>query len=106
MPYRIFRHPSLEQDLFDIADWIVDYAGVDAAERTIAEIEDKILILADTPHIGSLRSDIYQGLRAISVGRKGVVTFVVDEDERTVLIVSVTYASADWVGRMRSKKTE
>ncbi len=39
MPYRIYRHPDIEQDLFDIVDLIVDYAGIAVTERQLPEIE-------------------------------------------------------------------
>jgi plasmid stabilization system protein ParE len=100
MRYHIYRHPDIEQDLLDIVALIVQYAGVDVAKRKLGEIEQKIDSLSQVPHIGTLRHDIYPNLRAIPVARKGVITFVVDDEDRSVFIVSVTYARADWLGRL------
>ena len=72
MTYRIFRHPDVEQDLFDIVELITEYAGIAVAERKLSEIEQTIMTLSETPFIGSLRQDIYPQLRAIPTARKGV----------------------------------
>ena len=103
MRYRIYRHPDIEQDLWDIAELIAQYAGLDVAERKLNEIEQKIDSLSQLPHIGTLRHDIYPNLRAIPVARKGVITFVVDDEARSVYIVSITYAKADWLARLHRR---
>lgn len=103
MSYRIRFHPSVADDLEWIADWISDYAGSSAAIAKLAEIEDTILGLAETPHKGSVRDEIAAGLRAIPAGRKGVVVFKVDDDRREVLIYAVTYGGADWIRRSKSR---
>jgi plasmid stabilization system protein ParE len=104
MRYRLYRHPDVEQDLFDIADLIAQYAGLDIAERKLEEIEQKLDNLARLPHVGTLRHDIYPNLRAIPVARKGVITFVVDDAELSVFIVSITYADAYWLGRVHYRE--
>lgn len=100
MPYQIFRHPEVERDLFDIVDLIAGYAGIIVAGRKLDEIEYAISNLSQTPHIGSIRDDIYPGLRAIPVARKGVMTFTGDDEIPSVYIVSITYAGADWIRRL------
>lgn len=101
--YRILRHPDVAADLFDVIDLIADYAGSNVALRKLAEIEATIRGLAQTPHIGSLRQDILPDLRAIPTARKGVVSFVVDDDVKEVLVISVTYAGADWISRSQTR---
>ena len=103
MIYRIRFHPLVARDLDAIAQWINDYAGSEAAARKLAEIEAAIATLKATPHKGSLRDEIAPGLRAIPAGRKAVVAFVVDDDEREVLIYAVTYGGADWVGQSSAR---
>ncbi len=100
MGYTIIRHPEVQQDLFDLVDLVADYAGVDVAEHKLDEIETTLRNLSHTPHIGSLRHEIYPDLRAIPVAGKGVITFIVDDEDKTVLILAITYAGADWVARM------
>ena len=100
MIYRIRLHALVARDLVDaIAHWIIDYAGPHAAARKLSEIEEAIATLKTTPHMGSLRDEIALGLRAIPAGRKAVVAFVVDDDEREVLIYAVNYGGADWIWR-------
>jgi toxin ParE1/3/4 len=94
--YRIRFHPLVARDLDAIAQWILDYAGPEIAARKLAEIEAAIATLRDTPHKGSLRTEIAPGLRAIPAGRKAVTAFVVDDEAAEVLIYAVTYGGADW----------
>ena len=105
MNYRILRHPEIEQDLDDITLLIADYAGVDIALQKLAAIEASLTSLSRTPHLGTLRHEIHPNLRTIPTARKGVITFIVDDDTQTVLIVSITYAGADWFGRVTKRFT-
>ena len=45
MIYLIRFHPLVARDLDDIAHWIIDYAGPEAAARKLAEIEAAIATL-------------------------------------------------------------
>jgi len=101
--YRIRFLPFVARDLDAIAQWILHYAGPDAAARKLGEIEAAIATLKTTPHKGSLRDEIAPGLLAIPAGRKAVIAFVVDDDQREVLIYAVTYGCADWVMRSRGR---
>ena len=94
MSYRIRFHPLVARDLDAITHWILDYAGPDAAAHKLAEIEAAIASLKTTPHKGSLRDEIAPGLRAIPAGRKAVIAFMVDDDQREVVIYAVTYGGA------------
>ena len=101
--YRIFRHPSVADDLADIAWLIADYAGTEIALRTIDEIETVIQKLSEVPHKGSLRNEIAHGLRAIPAADKGVVCFVVDDEHEAVRIMAIGYAGSDWARVMQSR---
>ena len=103
MGYRIFRHPDVERDLNGIVDLIVEFAGVETADKKLSQIEQTINRLTETPHIGTIRDDIFPGLRAIPTARKGVICFVVDDEEQAVYIVSLSYAGADWLSRVGSR---
>lgn len=102
-PYRVLRHPDVAADLIDIVDLVAEYAGADTALRKLAEIEPTLRNLAQTPQIGSLRPEILPNLRAIPTARKGVVSFVVDDNTREVLVLSITYAGADWISQMHRR---
>jgi plasmid stabilization system protein ParE len=101
--YRIRFHPLVARDLDAIVRWILGYAGPDIAGRKLAEIEEAIATLRDTPHKGSIRDEIAPGLRAIPAGRKAVIAFVVDDEVAEVLIFAVTYGGANWVSRSKAR---
>lgn len=102
-PYALRFHPKVRDDLEAIVRLIADYSGRPAAERRLAEIEAVVRGLADTPHKGSLRHEIAEGLRAIPAGRRAVVAFTVDDARRTVLIHAVSYGGADWMAAIRRR---
>lgn len=95
-PFKIIRHPAVQNDLFDILDLIATYAGVEIALRKLGEIEETIKSLESRPFQGSIRNEIHSNLRAVPTARKGVICFFVDKDKRTVEIVAIAYAGADW----------
>jgi len=101
--YRLRFHPAVADDLDEIASWLIDYAGPDAAARKLDEIDATIARLGETPYTGSVRNDIAPGLRAIPAGRKAVIAFTVDNNSREVFIHAVTYAGADWMARRRGR---
>lgn len=103
MTYRIRFHSLVARDLDAIVRWILDYAGPDIAVRKLTEIDAAVATLRNTPHKGSLRTDITPGLHAIPAGRKAVIAFVVDDETFVVLIYAVTYGGADWVMRSRTR---
>ena len=103
MTYRVRFHPLVARDLEAIAQWIIEYAGSEAAHRKLAEIEQEIASLARTPHKGSIRDEIAPGLRAIPAARRAVIALSVDDDAKEVLIHCVTYSGADWVSRSRER---
>jgi len=94
--YRILRHPAVARDLLEIADLVGKYAGMQIALNKLDEIEQRLKALAQTPYVGTVRDEIYPGQRVIPVARKGMITLVVDDATMAVLIVSITYAGADW----------
>lgn len=103
MNYRIRFHPLVARDLDAIAQWPLNYAGPDSADRKLAEIEAAIATLKATPHKGSLRDEIAPGLRAIPAGRKAVIAFMVDDGASEVLVYAVTYGGADWAMRSSAR---
>ena len=99
MTYRIRFHPAVTDDLTSIAELIANSAGPEAAERRLSEIEAVISSLAETPFKGSIRSEIAPGLRAIPAGRKAMIAFTVNEEDREVLVHVISYAGSDWIAR-------
>ena len=104
MSWRVVFHPEVRRDLVAIARLIEDYAGRPTALRKIDEIEAVVHALAENPRRGTKRNEIAPGLRALPAGRRGVVAFGVEEEERVVLVYAITYGGADWMGRVRSRR--
>ena len=104
MTYRVRMHPAVAEDLAAIAEMIARYAGPEAAERRLGEIEAVVNSLSETPMKGSLRAEIAPGLRAIPAGRKAVIAFSVNEAAREVLVHVIGYAGSDWIARSALRK--
>ncbi len=103
MTCRVRFHPLVARDLEAVAQWIIDYAGSEMADRKLAEIEREIAGLARTPHRGSIRDEIAPGLRAVPAARRAVIAFTVDDDAKEVHVHCVTCSGADWVSRSRDR---
>ena len=103
MSYRIIKHPLVDDDIYEVAEFVASYAGPDIGFKKADQIVQVIDNLADFPHIGSIRTDLLPGLRAIPAGEKGVVCFIVNDDDKSVFIVCVSYAGADWLTRVKER---
>ncbi|WP_115671487.1 type II toxin-antitoxin system RelE/ParE family toxin [Ciceribacter selenitireducens] len=103
MRYKVDRHPLVRRDLMEITRLVGEYAGYDVSRRKMAEFRQTISQFEDFPHIGTLRHDIRPNLRAIPAAGKGVICFTVDDERRTVLIIAITYAGADWSSRVAER---
>ena len=104
--YTIYRHPEVENDLFQILDLIEHYVGEAAAIRKLEQIEQTIQLLSQTPHMGSIRNELYRGLRAIPTAGKGVICFIVDDAQRSVYLICIAYAGSDWMSRIPKRTQE
>ena len=102
-PYAFAAHPSVRYDLREIYLLIADYSGAASARRTMTAIDKTMRDLARFPHVGSRRDEIYPGLRAIPATPKAVVCFIVDDEARTVEILTVSYAGRDWIAMARRR---
>lgn len=107
MRYRFTLHSLVERDLENIQDFIAPVAGARSARKIAHEIKERIKRLCDYPHIGTVRSDIVAGLRAILSAEKAVICFTINDNKRIVHIICVTYAGQDWqeVARQRQDDT-
>jgi plasmid stabilization system protein ParE len=101
--YRLREHPRVFVDLDAIARWIEDYAGYDLAFRKIDEIRSAIAALAVEPHRGTRREDVQPNLRILTVAKKAVVAFTVNDEAHAVMIYAVTYGGADWARIVRRR---
>lgn len=104
MSFRVRLHPAVADDLAAIAGMITRYAGPEAAERRLQEIEAAVMRLSEMPLKGSLRPEIAPGLRAVPAGRKAVIAFSVDEARREVLAHLIGYAGSDWTAQSARRR--
>lgn len=98
--FRVRFHPDVDGDLRRIAAWLLDYAGPVSTARVIERLRDTALALNTAPHRGTLRDDVFPGLRVMPSGRRGVIAFTVDDDLGEVFVHLVSDAGADWQARI------
>lgn len=104
MGYRVVRHPLVREDIFKITLFIGEYAGYEIAEGKIEKIEASLEGLSAFPHVGTVRSEIYPGLRVVPTAGKAVVGFTVADDRAEVYVVCVSYGGADWEARVKERR--
>ena len=101
--YKVLRHPKVRNDLIQIAQFLQFHSSIITSERKIRSIENRINRLRRFPHVGTLRDDIYPGVRAIPVAEKGVLCFKVDDETRTVFLICIAYAGQNWQGVLEER---
>lgn len=81
--------PEVITELDEIWYYVAtESSSVDIADRLIASITDRFLLIAAHPYIGRSRDDLRTGLRSFPVGQYLIIYRVADED---VLILHVTH---------------
>lgn len=103
MRYRVIRHPLVDRDIARIASFLLEYTTPESVAGKIARLDSDASALGEDPHRGTRRDDILPGLRAIPSACRGVIAFDVDDEARVVRILSVTWAGADWMGRVAGR---
>ena len=83
-----------ESDLDEIWVYVSGDRGVEAADRMVAEIVDRFILLATHPQSGRLRGDIAAGLRSFPV--HGHIIYYRRERAR-ILVARVLHGSRDQV---------
>ena len=81
-----------KQDLASIEEYTREKWGNYQADTCLAQIENRILGLLQTPYPGTVRSDVSDGYRCLPEG-KHLVFYRVDND--IVYILGVPHASMD-----------
>lgn len=89
---RHLRSPLADSDLDDIWYYVASQSGnMDIADRLIASITDRFVLLAGYPHLGRARDeDLRPGLRSFAVGDYVILYRIEDED---VVILRVLHGS-------------
>lgn len=94
----IFDH--LARSYFDLGDE-PDAALRRAADR-IRGIRSSISVLAKSPFMGTLRSDIRAGLRFVRV-EKTVIWFLPDEERACVVVIALFFGAQDHMRHMLAR---
>lgn len=78
-----------------------DSALIRAASR-VRGIRTSVNVLAQSPYIGTLRSDIQAGLRFVRV-EKTVIWFLPDEERSCVVVVALFFGVQDHIHHMLAR---
>lgn len=104
MIFAVRYHPETACDLLRITERLVAYSGPEVAARRIEQITGVARNLASFPHRGADRSDVAQGLRPImAADQNAVLTAMVDDNAREVLILAVAYGGEDWMSKSHDR---
>ncbi|WP_404385050.1 type II toxin-antitoxin system RelE/ParE family toxin [Caenispirillum salinarum] len=100
MTYRVVLNRLVEDDVDHIAEWFLNHAGPEAADRKVEELAAFLEMLAEMPHRGTVRSGYAEPVRAVPVDHKTTVVFSVDEGKREVHVHAIAYAGRNWMRRV------
>ena len=92
-----------KQDLASIEEYTRENWGNNQADIYLAQIENKILDLLETPYLGTARPDVSGGYRCLQEG-KHLIFYRVDGD--IVNILGVPHASMDIERHLEGEKEE
>ncbi len=81
-----------ESDLEDIWVYVARDRGVDVADRVVADIMDRVVLLASHPKAGRLRNEIAAGLRSFPV-RNHIIYY--RHEPAHILVARVLHGSRD-----------
>ncbi len=90
---RVVYEDGALADLERIFDWLVEHASPTAATNVVSRLEAFINRLDIATERGRARSDLREGLRAITF-KRAVIAAVVDADE--IIILRIFYGGEDW----------
>jgi len=102
MLYRVTFDPAAQDDLDEIAGWIAERASVAVAIGYVGRILDVCRRLDVFPRRGTMRDDLYPGLRTLGFERRAVIAFLVGQED--VHILRILYGGQDVeraLGRLR-----
>ncbi|MBU2888144.1 type II toxin-antitoxin system RelE/ParE family toxin [Celeribacter halophilus] len=78
-----------------------DAALIRAASR-IRGIRTSVNVLTQSPHMGTLRSDIHAGLRFVRM-EKTAIWFLLDEERTCVVVVALFFGAQDHIRHMLAR---
>jgi toxin ParE1/3/4 len=87
--------PEAKAQLDELDAYLTEVAGVDTAARYAAQIVELLTSFGDFPFRGTMRDDVYTGLRTYGWKRKATIVFFVNEHE--VEIAGIYYGGRDFL---------
>ena len=84
------------RQLLDIQTYIATQALFSVAFGYTAGIVRFAETLGAFPHRGRNRDDVFVGLRVVGYKKRVTITYLVDDDARTVAVTGVFYGGQDW----------
>ena len=94
----IFDH--LLSAYLDLGDTLDD--ALDRAAERLRDLRRQIDRLVETPHIGTLRPDIYPGIRFLRRD-KAAIWFLSVEDRSTIVVAAIFYGAQDHIRHMLAR---
>ena len=92
--YKVELTPDAERDLESLSDWIIHQSGlIRPALEYVRRVRAYCNSFVTFPHRGTLRDDLYPGIRIIGFERRVTIAFHVTDD--TVFIARIFYAGRD-----------
>lgn len=76
--------------------------AIERVRRRISGLREDVRRLSTSPLIGTVRSDIYPGLRFVRRS-DAAIWFMADEAQSTVLIVAIFFGSQDHIRHMMAR---
>jgi plasmid stabilization system protein ParE len=104
--YKVRYHPDIGDDLRRIGGSLLPHAGQRSTLRIVTALRDAARRLSDTPHRGTLRAELFPGLRAIPAARRGVIAFTVDDERREVFVCMIAYGGFDWSAHVIARRPD
>lgn len=111
LAYKLLRSADSKRDLELIFDHLMQSyqafgetleASYERAASRVTSIEDQMHVIAKTPHQGTKRSDIIDGLRNVTKNN-AIYYFHVDDDAKTVKILAVFFGGQDHIRHMLTR---
>jgi plasmid stabilization system protein ParE len=97
--YRIRYHDQVNADLQRIKEWVRGYTNEQTARQRLRLNRTSIRALSELPYRGASRNDIVPGLRILPIDDQTVVSYLIDEQGKEILILFISFAGADWISR-------
>lgn len=103
MAYRVERAEETDRDLEAVFDFLFESfvafgedagSALEHASRRVLAIEGAMAGLGKTPHQGTLRPELGEGLRNVTKER-AVFYFDVDDEARLVRVLAIFYGAED-----------